>query len=72
MSTHHLPDVEAPRHRHAIPTEEGVARLSKIAVRRLNREGPHTVLAWLSSPSTGRQFGSEAAAVVARVIGGAR
>lgn len=59
----------APRQ---MPLPEAVERLSTIALRRLSqKQGPHTVLAFLGSQGTAHLYGSDAAAVVARVIRGA-
>lgn len=56
-----------------MPLPEAVTRLSHIAVRRLNTgQGPHTVLAFLGSSGTAALYGTEAAAVVAVLMRGAK
>lgn len=53
-----------------MPLQEGVARLSRIALRQLNTgQGPRDVLAFLGSEGTAQLYGSEAAAVVVALIG---
>ena len=70
----HMAPVERPQHPHRIGFDEGVARLVKIADRRITvqRQEPGQVLAFLTSSGVAESFGADAARVVATLIGGAR